>query len=169
MNLEPSAIPFGHNSINPFVLVKDGAEAFLQFVATVFDGAERTEVRTPDRDGKLIHAEIRVGNSTLMVADSKDDWPFTPAFLQVHVRSCGEVLARASERKATIVTEPTSFYGGFVIARFQDPWGNLWWLYEPSGSGSAAYDKSDTSWHDRKPSYVYTTLVDAMAGLTNRS
>lgn len=169
MTSETSTLPSGHNTVNPFVLVKGGAAAFLEFVAAVLDGIERAEVRTPDRDGKLIHAEIRIGNSTLMVADSKEDWPFTPAFLQVHVHSCGEVLVRASERKATIVTEPTRFYGGFVIARFRDPWGNLWWLYEPSGAGSVEYDKSDTGWHDRKPSYVYTSLMDAMANPSNHA
>jgi PhnB protein len=49
--------PVGHNSINPFVIIKGDAVKFIKFVESVFGAKERVEVRTPDRDGRLIHAE----------------------------------------------------------------------------------------------------------------
>ena len=73
-------IPADHNTINPFVIVSD-ANGFIRFVEAVFGGKEAEHVRTLDRDGKIIHAEVVVGGSTIMLSDSKDDWPFTPAFL----------------------------------------------------------------------------------------
>lgn len=157
--------PNGHNSINPFVIIKNDALKFIQFAESVFGAKERIEVRTPDRDGKLIHAEIMIGNSSIMIADSKDDWPFTPSFIQIYIGSIKKVLDLAMEAGATVVTELSPFYGGYNIARIKDPFGNIWWLYEPAGNKDTAYDKSDTTWHDRKPSYIYLTLVDAMKNL----
>ena len=77
--------PTGYNTINTFVIVKNNALQFIEFTKSVFEADENTAVRTPDRDGKLIDAEVKIGNATIMIADSKDDWPFTPSFLQVYV------------------------------------------------------------------------------------
>lgn len=41
------------------------------------------------------------------------------------------MIARALKRGAALVTAPTPFYGSLTLARVQDPWGNLWWLYQP--------------------------------------
>ena len=51
-------------------------------------------------------------------------------------------------------------------ARILDPWKNLWWLYEPDTQPVSQNQRdSDTEWHDRKPSLVYTTLMDTMGSL----
>jgi PhnB protein len=125
------------------------------------------EARTPDRDGLLIHAEVALGNATLMLADSKDDWPFTPAFIQVYVQDAQATLDRATTRGAELVTKVSKFYGGFKLARFKDPFGNIWWLYQPDPGGQKDTEQSsNTDWHDKKPSEVYITIVDAMKNLT---
>jgi len=155
-----------HNSVNSFVLVKESARAFIAFLEDVFGAEERTDVRTPDRDGSLIHAEVAMGDATIMIADSKPDWPFTPAFTQVYVDDAQTVLDRAGARGARIVTRLSPFYGGVKLARFQDPWGNVWWLFEPEPDGPQL-DSPNTSWHDSDPSYVYTTLMDVMASLSD--
>jgi uncharacterized glyoxalase superfamily protein PhnB len=162
MVLDKENIPEGHNTASMFVIVKDGADKFIKFVENVFGGRERTAVRTPDRDGTLIHAEVQVGNTTIMVADSKPDWPFTPAFIQIYVKDAQQILDRAKAEGASIVTEVSTFYNGFNLARLQDAWGNLWWLYEPDVKKPDMEQKSDTSWHEKKPSEVYATLIDVM-------
>lgn len=132
MLLDKSQIPPAHNVVNMFVLIKGGADRFITFVEDVIGGKERTAVRTPDKDGTLIHAEIQFGDSTLMLADSKPTWPYTPAFIQVYVQDAQVVLDRAQHAGAEVVTEVSTFYNGFRLARMKDPWGNIWWLYEPS-------------------------------------
>ncbi len=156
--------PNGHNSVNSFVIVRGSASGFIDFLEDVFGATERTDVRTPDRDGSLIHAEVTLGNATIMICDSKPDWPFTPAFTQVYVADARTVLDRARARGASIVTRLSLFYNGVKLARFRDPWGNLWWLYEPVPNQPET-DSSSTSWHDADPSYVYTTLMTAMRSL----
>lgn len=160
-------IPAGHNTVNPFAIVKD-ANSFIHFVEVVFDGTEAAHVRTPDRDGSIIHAEIAVGNSTIMLCDSKESWPFTPALLQVYVPDAQTCLDRAAEFGAKVVTPVSDFYGGYRLARILDPWHNVWWIYEPNTRPVAQEDRdSDTDWHDRKPSLIYTSLMDTMATLSS--
>lgn len=160
-------LPDGYNSVNPFVIVKGGATDFISFVEETFGAQERRSVRTPDKDGTLIHAEIAIGNATLMLADSKDDWPFTPAFIQIYVVDAQKVLDRAIARGAELVTQVSNFYGGFKLARFKDPFENIWWLYEPDPEGAAQQGSGaeNSDWHAKKPSVVYLTIMKAMREL----
>ncbi len=168
--LDNDRIPAGYNAVNPFILVTGagGAAGFIAFLEEVFDGTERAGLRTPDRDGSIIHAEVRIGDSSLLIADSKAGWPFTPAFEQLYVDDIQTVLDRAAAAGGEVVTPRTPFYNGVNIARMLDPWGNLWWLYELAGATGEREQGSDTSWHDRDPSTVYTTLMDVMSALASR-
>jgi PhnB protein len=158
-------IPKGYSAVNMFVIVKENASDFIKFVEDVFEGKERTYVRTPDKDGKLIHAEIQIGDSSILVADSKDDWPFTPAFIQIYVKDAQVILDRATKNGARVITERSDFYNGVKLARIQDAWGNIWWLYEPEKKKDEVKPVADVSWHDKKPSAIYTSLMDAMRKL----
>jgi len=156
-----------YNKVNFFILVKGGASEFIEFVEKVFDAHENKKARTPDKDGTLIHAEIQIGNSMILVADSKADWPFTPAFPQVYVDNAKEILKNAKNNGAEIITEVSEFYGGLNIARFKDPWQNIWWLFTKNDKTQKPKETSDsnTDWHSEKPSYLYTTIMDAMRNL----
>lgn len=153
-----------YNQVNPFVIVKGGAIKFIDFVEKVFDGKENKRVRTPDRDGTLIHAEVQIGDSMILLADSKEDWPFTPSFLQIYVDNAQQVLDKAKTEKAEIITELSDFYNGLKLARLKDQFGNIWWLYEKT-ENKISENKSDTDWHKDKPSKIYTTLMKAMKNL----
>jgi len=165
MNTTSEEIKTPHyNKVNPFIIIKGGAVNFIKFLETVFDGNENKLVRTRDKDGTLIHAEVQIGNSMLLIADSKDDWAFTPAFLQIYVDKAQQILDKAKSEKAEIVTELSNFYNGLKLARLKDPFGNIWWLYEKT-ENKQIENKSNTDWHTNKPSEVYTTLMDAMKNL----
>lgn len=153
-----------YNKVNPFVIVKGGASRFIDFAVKVFDAAENISVRTPDRDGTLIHAEIQIGDSMILLADSKEDWPFTPAFLQIYVDDAQHILDTAKAEKAVVVTELSDFYNGLKLARLKDPFGNIWWLYEKADE-KVTKNKTVTDWHNNKPSEIYTTLMNTMKNL----
>ncbi len=131
MILDKQNIPIGYNAVNMFILIKGDAKKFIEFVEQVFGGIERKQVRTPDKDGLLIHAEVQLGDSSLLIADSKPDWLFTPAFIQVYVKDAQSILDRAQKAGAVVVTEVSDFYNSLKLARLKDAWGNIWWLYEP--------------------------------------
>ncbi|HEY6737787.1 MAG TPA: VOC family protein [Actinopolymorphaceae bacterium] len=170
--------PAGENTVNGFI-VTDGAAELIDFLVAVFDATEIDEARSPDifaGDGSLIHAEVRIGNSKIMLADRKEDWPFTPALTQVYVADAAETLRRAVERGATVLTEVSPFYGGYDIARFLDPWHNVWWLFASAADSATTADTSsedseewsESSWEPpTEPDAVYTTLLDAMRNLAD--
>ncbi|WP_211367178.1 VOC family protein [Pseudonocardia kunmingensis] len=154
--LPPHSVPGAGAVLNPFVIVDDAA-GLITFVSEVFDVPETAEARTPMPDGKLIHAELRLGNADLMLGDRLDGWPARPGLLQVWVRDVATVLERANARGATTITEPAPFYGGTTIARMLDRWQNLWWLYAPApGQPDPAPD-----W-DGGSDAVFRTLDDAL-------
>lgn len=117
-------------SLNPFVILNDAA-AFIEFAEQVFGAAEVVEARTPTPSGSLIHAELRVGDSLLLLADTQEGWEARPGLFQVWVSDVAELVERALVRGAALVTPPTPFYGSLTLARVQDPWENLWWIYQP--------------------------------------
>jgi PhnB protein len=129
--LPPQSVPHAGAVLNPFVMVDDAA-GFVAFVSEIFSVPETTEARTPLPDGRLIHAQLRLGTVDLMVADRLDGWPPRPGLLQVWVRDAATVLDRATSHGATTVTEPTPFYGECTLARMLDPWQNIWWLWAPA-------------------------------------
>lgn len=162
-------IPSGYSAMNPFFIARD-ADGLLRFVREVFGGEERLAGRTLDVDGLLLHAEIELDGTTLMVAERKPGWPFLPQLTQIYVDDVDAALARASERGGEIITGPTDFFGT-VFSRMKDPWGNLWWIYqhgEAPGGWDTADDDADavpTEWADPGLAYIHQTLLDAMPDL----
>ncbi|MET3808802.1 putative glyoxalase superfamily protein PhnB [Nakamurella sp. UYEF19] len=118
-------------SINPFVIIRDAA-AFIAFAEEVFDADEVVEARTAAPTGELIHAELRVGDSLLLIADPQPGWPARPGLFQIWVSDVERLMTRAVNRGAVVVTPPTPFYGSLTLARLEDQWGNLWWVYQPT-------------------------------------
>ncbi len=162
--------PQGYNTVNPFIITQDALK-LITFLEKVFGAKEEPSAHTVDTDGLLLHSELKIGDATVMIADSKADWPRTPSLLQVYVDDVASTLKRAETLGAHIVTEPTDFYGE-LLSRFEDPFGNLWWVYQHS-EGQAwdpevMADNNETSW-DTGPSkeliYIHDTLLDGMKNL----
>lgn len=157
--LAPESVPAEGAVLNPFVIVDDAA-GFVDFVTEIFGVPETVEARTGMPDGKLIHAQVRLGTVDLMVADRLADWPARPGLLQVWVSDLPAVLQRAVDRGATTVTEPTPFYGEITLARMLDRWQNLWWLWTPA----PGQPDPVPSW-EGGPGVVFGTLDEALKSL----
>lgn len=172
-------VPAGSNTVNPFI-VADGAAALIGFLIEVFGAEDVPEARTLDTDGLILHAELRIGDSLLTVADRKPDWPFTPALTRVYVDDVEAALARAEKLGGRIVTQPTDFFGD-TLARFQDPAANLWWVYQhaPEAAQDWSADMAGdwqadsgeaadwSSFATPELEYINASLNDAMSGLAD--
>lgn len=148
-------IPEGYHSVTPFVNVK-GAARFLDFMAKAFDAQEIARVMTDD--GRIGHAETRIGDSVVMAFDSKEGWPETPAFLRLYVEDCDASYQQALEAGGTSVTRPTDMPWGDRVARVRDPLGNLWWLMTRF---------EDVSLEEMERRYGEQKYIDAMAYVQN--
>jgi uncharacterized glyoxalase superfamily protein PhnB len=161
-------VPEGYNTINPFIITKE-ASKILEFLKKVFGAKEVKEAFTMDTDGLLLHAELRIGDSTVMIADTKEDWPFTPSLLQIYVEDVADTLQRAEALGARIVTKPTAFYGD-IFSRFVDPWNNLWWVYQHNEEvdwEETPAEEEAATWVTESPelTYIHETLLETMKRL----
>lgn len=165
----PPEVPGGYNTVNPFIFSASAGDT-LRFIVDVFDGVERKEAMTKDHDGLILHSEVSVGNSTIMIVDRKPGWRFTPAFLQVYVGDIVETLERAQAHGAQVITRPTEFIG-VLFSRFQDPWRNIWWVYQQIDhyDWEAAFGESssgtDTWQPNAEANYIHASFIEAMRNL----
>jgi PhnB protein len=129
----PSPIPDSYRRVTPCLTVQGGAKA-LEFYAAVFGATERMRSARPG--GTILHAEIQIGDSVVMVEDenpqrgtkapSASGLPGFPAYLFIYVEDVDAVIARAAELGATVQRPAQDqFYGdrdGYII----DPFGHGW-------------------------------------------
>ena len=116
-------IPEGYHSITPSFCV-EGAQEFIDFVKQVFNAQDRFKMDGPG--GKIMHAELSIGDSTLMVGDVQPQWPAKSNSLYVYVDDVDAAYARALKAGAKSVRAPENAFYGDRTAAVQDPFGNSW-------------------------------------------
>jgi len=117
-------IPENHQAVMPYLIVKDAAR-FIRFMEIVFD-AKETHKFMRDED-TIMHAEIMVGGSTIMCADSTEKIMVQTAGLFIYVEDADETFKKALDAEATTVTEPANQSYGRSCG-VEDPFGNVWWI-----------------------------------------
>ena len=85
-----------------------------------------------DSAGKLVHAEVRIADSLVMLADSPADRPQFPAMLHLYVPDSDAAHARAVKEGATSVRPPGDTPDGQRRGGVRDAWGNEWWFSSPA-------------------------------------
>jgi len=121
-----NVVPEGYHTVTPWLISQTETAAVIDFIVEVFDA---TDLGRMEVNGVIGHAEVRIGDSVVMLFD-KPDGPPVPSFLRLYVADDAEVLRRATERGSTVVTEPTELFWGDRVSRFRDPFGNLWWIHQ---------------------------------------
>jgi len=116
-------IPQGFHTVTPYLIVSD-ASGLIEFTQAVFDATEI--VRVPGTHGRIRHAQIRIGDSPVEMADGQDEWPAMPASLHVYVPDVDAVYMRALAAGADVLLEPQDQFYGERSASVRDPWKNVW-------------------------------------------
>jgi PhnB protein len=128
-----SYIPEGYNSITPYLIIKGAAQA-IDYYKNVFGATQTVRMDTPD--GKVGHAELKIGNSHFMLADENPKMGeghasaatigASPVSLYVYLPNVDQVVQKAVAAGAKMLKPvEDQFYGdrtGFI----QDPFGHLW-------------------------------------------
>lgn len=116
--------PDGYNAVSPYLLVKD-VRTVLDFLVHAFGATELR--RQVDADGAIRHAEVRIGDSVLMVGFRP--WAELPvSSVHVYVEDVDKVYARALDRGAASLAEPRDLPYGDRSAGVRDEQGNYWWI-----------------------------------------
>lgn len=126
-------IPAGYPRVIPYLSV-DGAEAAIAFYRTVFGATERMRMDAPG--GKIGHAEIEIGDSLVMLADTFPDMGGkspktiggTPVTVMVYVEDVDACFQRAIDNGATEMRKPADQFYGDRAGQFEDPFGHQWFV-----------------------------------------
>lgn len=113
-------------------LICDGAGRAIEFCKQVFGAIET--LRLEMTDGRIGHAELTIGNSTIMLADEFPDMNIrgphsvggTPVTIGVEVVDTDAVVSRAVAAGATVVQAPADQFYGYRSAKIADPFGHVW-------------------------------------------
>lgn len=118
-------IPDNHPRVIPYLCVQDAA-ALIDFLRTVFDAREAERIARPD--GKVGHAELRIGDSVIMLAEAGGEHPAMPAAHYVYVENADAVYRCALDAGATSLMEPADQFYGDRHGGVKDKTGNTWWI-----------------------------------------
>jgi uncharacterized glyoxalase superfamily protein PhnB len=118
-------VPEGYHRVTPYLVVADG-EGLIAFLRNAF-GAEVLS-RTLRPDGTIANAEVRIGDSMLMVAQAREPWKPMPAGFYLYVSDTDATYKAAMAAGGASVLEPSDQFYGDRNAGVQDPWGNNWWI-----------------------------------------
>jgi len=118
-------IPDGYHTLTP-ILVVSGAKDNIEFLKKAFGAQVISLHGTPE--GKVMHAEVQIGNSRLMMSDATDRFPAGKVMLNVYVPDVDDVYKKALEAGGTSLREPTNEFYGDRSCGILDAAGNQWWI-----------------------------------------
>ncbi|AGA26232.1 VOC family protein [Singulisphaera acidiphila] len=129
MSVQP--IPKEYTTVTPYLILNDAAKA----IAFYLDALGATEaMRLADPSGKVMHAEIRINGSPIMLADEFPEMGFkspmtiggSPVSLHLYVEDVDAFVDRAVKAGATLTRPVANQFYGERSGGFEDPFGHVW-------------------------------------------
>jgi len=125
------AIPDGYHSVTPYLVMRDAAQA-IDFYERAFGATEKFRFSAPD--GKIGHAEIKVGDSVIMLADEMPDMGYrgpqtlggAAVSLMMYVEDVDRQFQRAVNAGAKVKQQVTDQFYGDRSGTLEDPFGHVW-------------------------------------------
>jgi len=131
MTSRPKPIPDGYHTATPYLIVNDAAQA-IEFYKEAFGATELLRMAKPD--GKIGHAEIRIGDSTIMLADefpemgarSPQSFGGSPVSIFLYVENVDAVFAQTVAAGAVVERPVADQFYGDRMGGVKDPFGHAW-------------------------------------------
>ncbi len=124
-------IPAGYHTVTPHIVVRGVSQA-IEFYQRAFGAEPRMQI--PGPDGATMHGEMRIGDSSVMLAAENEQWgsksPLllggTPVTLSLYVENCDAAYERALKAGAKSLMAPADMFWGDRYAQVGDPYGHTW-------------------------------------------
>jgi PhnB protein len=123
--MKHNPVPDGYHSITPYLKLPN-AGRLVEFLKKAVDGVETGRLTKPD--GTVLHAEVRIGDSLVMVHELPSHGKPKPSNLYLRVEDVDATYKRAIEAGGTSVMKPANMYYGARTACVQDVSENDWWI-----------------------------------------
>jgi PhnB protein len=122
---KPNPVPDGYHTITPYLTVRD-ADKLIDFLKQVFDAVPGERHDRPD--GKIMHAELRIGDSMVMISEACEAMGAMPSHLYFYLKDADAVFAKAIEAGCNVIMPVENQFWGDRMGGVKDPWGNLYWV-----------------------------------------
>lgn len=114
-----------YTTVSPYLIVSDAA-ATIRFLERVLDGKLLRSF--PNDEGRVMHAEVRIDDSVVMLADSAPDWSPVGAHVHVYVKDVDATYQQALAEGAVSVQEPQQKGDEDKRGGVKDAGGTTWWI-----------------------------------------
>ena len=129
--MKAKPVPEGYESAIPYLICKDAARA-IEFYKEAFAATELERIPMPD--GRVGHAELKIGGATIMLADEFPDMGTvspqslggTTVRMMIYVADVDAFAARAAAAGAQVLQPPTDQFYGDRNCKLLDPSGHVW-------------------------------------------
>ncbi|HET6204663.1 MAG TPA: VOC family protein [Planctomycetota bacterium] len=118
-------IPDGFHSVTAYLVVR-GVPKLIDFLQRGLGGEELERTQMPD--GTVMCAQVRIGDSIVMMGEAHGEHAPFPAMLYLYVHDTDALYRRALKAGATSIQEPVDMFYGDRNAGVKDPCGNQWWI-----------------------------------------
>ena len=118
--------PQEYNSVSPYLIVED-AQQVIDFLHAVFEAIDLRRFNMPD--GSIMHAEVRIDDTVIMMGQTGANWPAETAHIHVYVSDVDAAYKRALDAGGISVQEPVQKEGDpDKRGGVKGPGGNTWWI-----------------------------------------
>ena len=115
----------GFHAVTPYFFAENAAR-LIKFISAAFGG--KVTFRKERPDGSVVHAEMQVGDSMLMLADPSAEFKPTPTSIYLYVKDCDAVYQTALTSGGTSIFPMMTLPSGERYGGVKDPCGNIWWI-----------------------------------------
>ena len=119
-------IPDGYHTVTPYLTVR-GATKVIDFLKQAF-GAKLTHEVIKRPDGSIMHAEVLIGDSRIMIAEESEMAKATTSTLYIYVPDVDSVFQQAAKAGGQTIMEPSDMFYGDRSGGVKDPSGNSWFI-----------------------------------------
>jgi len=128
MTTKVKAVPEGYHTVSSYLVVP-GVAKLIDFAKQAFGATEVFVSKRPD--GTVQHAEIRIGDSIVMMGEGGEGGKHFPGMLHLYMEDVDAVYRRALEAGAKSLREPANQPYGDRSGGVEDAFGNQWWIATP--------------------------------------
>jgi PhnB protein len=125
MTTKVKPVPDGYHTVTPYIVVP-GVAKLIDFAKQAFGATEVHVSKLPD--GSVMHAEIKIGDSIIMMGDGGAAFKTFLAMLHLYMDDVDAVYQRAIQAGGKSLREPTDQFYGDRSAAVEDSFGNQWWI-----------------------------------------
>jgi PhnB protein len=118
-------IPEGYHTVTPYLVVREAAQ-LIDFMKQAFAATEIQRMTSPE--GRIQHAEVKIGDSRVMIGEAGGPYEPMQAMLHLYVEDTDAVYRRALQAGAVSLREPVDEAYGDRMSGVKDLAGNQWWI-----------------------------------------